>query len=226
MLNNDTIVLPGAIDRAVREMAADHTIGAVGITLLNPDRSLQATYMPYPSLRREFLIFTTLGRRLYGPLYPSKPRDPEPRDVDWMSGAFLLLRRDAYAQVGWMDEAYFMYGEECDLQYRMRRAGWRMVYVPDAEIVHFWGKSSRPYQRRKWIHQGTLRFYALHYGPLRNVTLRAMLALISGVKLFIWLLLCNLPRWRERGRQELASNRAIAALYLQARPTAAHSRTT
>lgn len=219
LLNNDTLVPAGAIDRAVAFMDATPDAGVVSGTILNDDRTLQSTHMPFPSLRREFLIYTTLGRWLIYAGYPSAPRSPAPRRVDWMSGAFLLLRRAALEQVGLMDEAYFMYGEEADLQYRLSQAGWRAYYVPDVEIIHFGGKSSTPLQRRRWIHSGTLRFYRKHYGRARRLLLRTLLIVISAAKIVAWSAARLSPAHRPASRRQLRSNLELLSLY--ARPDAA-----
>ena len=118
LLNNDTIVNRAALDAMVDYMAATPDAGAVGGKLLNEDGSVQAEYSNFSTLREEFLIATRIGERLW-PGYPSHHPSDEIRAVDWLSSACLLVRRSALAQVGLLDESYFIYGDEADLQYRL-----------------------------------------------------------------------------------------------------------
>jgi N-acetylglucosaminyl-diphospho-decaprenol L-rhamnosyltransferase len=85
--------------------------------------------------------------------------------VDWVSGACMLLRRDAYEAAGRFDAGYFMYFEEMDFCLRLRRAGWRVVYDPGAEVTHILGGSTRsaPYRKVWNHHRSALRFYCRRY---------------------------------------------------------------
>lgn len=215
LLNNDTLVFPNAIDPVVTFMDAHQHVGVAGVTVLNEDRTLQSTHMPFPSLKRELLINTTLGRRLISPYYPSAPRSQQVEQVDWMSGAYLMLRRDAFNQVGTFDDTFFMYGEECELQYRLKNAGWDAYYLPDAEIVHFGGKSGEQHWRRKQLYRGNLLFYRKHRGIIQTVALRLMFVLLSVSKWVVWTLMRLLPIKRERSRLEAASHGAIVAMCLR-----------
>jgi len=93
---------------------------AVGGRLLNPDGSVQSCYNNFSSLREEFLVATRIGDRIRAG-YPAIMEADEIKSVDWLGSACLMLRRDALDQVGLLDESYFIYGDEADLQYRLRR---------------------------------------------------------------------------------------------------------
>ena len=84
--------------------------------------------------------------------------------MDWIMSASLLVRRSAAEQVGGVDESYFMYSDETDLQYRLRQAGWKVYYLPEVVTVHFGGGSSSHWRRRKLIYRGKLLFFRKHYG--------------------------------------------------------------
>jgi GT2 family glycosyltransferase len=90
----------------------------------------------------------------------------------------LLVRREAYEQVGGLDPAYFFYNEESDWCYRFKKVGWQVWYVPQAELIHLGGQSSQrvPYHRIIWFYQGYLRFYRKFYSP------RALL----GHRMAVW----------------------------------------
>jgi N-acetylglucosaminyl-diphospho-decaprenol L-rhamnosyltransferase len=113
MLNSDARLTPGALQCLLERLTSTPRAGLVGARIDNPDGSFQASHMRFPNLAREALIVSGLGRLLYGASYPSSPPQPNgaARVVEWVSGACMLARRSALAQVGGFDEGYFLYGE-------------------------------------------------------------------------------------------------------------------
>jgi N-acetylglucosaminyl-diphospho-decaprenol L-rhamnosyltransferase len=205
LLNNDTLVLPGALDRVINFLDHHPDVGGAGGQLLNPDGSFQAGFVNFPSLLQEFLIVSKIGG-IFRSYYPSHPPSDVVREVDWMSTAFMLFRREALEEVGLVDEEYFIYSDETDLEYRLRQAGWKIVYLPEVKTVHFGGKSLNPWRRRKMVYRGYLLFYHKHYERWKTLVLRGVLAGISAMKLPIWMIAYLLPVGRERARNELVSN--------------------
>ncbi|MEM3555027.1 MAG: glycosyltransferase family 2 protein, partial [Candidatus Micrarchaeaceae archaeon] len=204
LLNNDTLVLPGTLERAVSYLEKHPEVAGVGGNLLNPDGSFQAGYVDFPSLWQEFLIVSKLGS-LWRSYYPSHPPAAEEREVDWMSTAFMAFRRETLEQVGLVDEEYFIYSDETDLQYRLKQAGWKIVYLPDLRTIHFGGKSLNPWRRRHLVYRGKLLFFRKHYGPWRTAALRALFVAAGLLKMLIWAFLWLLPSCRSRARNELSS---------------------
>ncbi len=213
LLNNDTLVLPGTPERVVSYLEEHPDVAGVGGNLLNPDGSFQAGYVDFPSLWQEFLIVSKLGS-LLRPGYPSHPPAAEEREVDWMSTAFMAFRREALEEVGLVDEEYFIYSDETDLQYRLKQAGWKIVYLPDLRTIHFGGRSLNPWRRRHLVYRGKLLFFRKHYGPWRTAVLRTLFATASLLKLLIWAFLWLLPPCRNRARNELFSYARILRLSL------------
>lgn len=213
LLNNDTLVLPGMLERAVAYLDEHPDVGGVGGNLLNPDGSFQSGYVGFHTLGEEFLIATKLGQ-LFRPYYPSHPPDDRAREVDWMSTAFMAFRREALEQVGLVDEDFFIYSDETDLQYRLHQAGWKIVYLPDLQTIHFGGKSLTPWRRRHLVYRGKLLFFQKHYAPWRTLLLRLLYAAISAAKLPLWGLAWLIPPWRRRARNELDSNLKILRMSL------------
>lgn len=150
LLNPDTLVRDGAIATMLRTMQDDPSIGVLGSRLLNGDGSLQRwTGGAYPRLANLFNHYFFLDRLLPRawrppPLYLDHdlPRDT---DVDWVSGACMLLRASALGG-HLFDPDYFMYGEDMALCHRLKQAGSRVVYTPRASIVHFQGESMKQQQ--------------------------------------------------------------------------------
>jgi N-acetylglucosaminyl-diphospho-decaprenol L-rhamnosyltransferase len=168
LFNSDAIATPGAIQSLVRLAVAEPRAGIVGAHLLNADGSFQASYTPFPNLWQEFLILSGLGRMFYGRWYPSRgpEEDKGPQVVDYVEGACMLVRREAFEDVGGLDESYFMYVEEVDWCYTMREKGWQAWYQPAAKVIHLGGGSSqnRRRQREADLYRSRVRFFRKHYG--------------------------------------------------------------
>lgn len=150
LLNPDTLVLPGALATMLRTMDGDPTIGVLGSRLLNGDGSLQRwTGGAYPRLANLFNHYFFVDRLLPRawrppPLYLDHDVAAD-TDVDWVSGACMLLRGSALGG-RLFDPDYFMYGEDMALCHRLKLAGSRVVYTPRASIVHFQGESMKQQQ--------------------------------------------------------------------------------
>ena len=213
LLNNDTIVNAEALDVLV-EFLDDHPeAGAVGGKLLNPDGSFQSGYAGFSTLLEEFLITTHLGEILWDG-YPSHGDTDQVKQVGWLSSACLLLRRSALDEVGLLDESYFIYGDEADLQFRLNKAGWKVYFLPSSEIIHYGGRSMDRWRRRKMVYRGKMLFYKKNYGGLSTFGLRMLFGVFSALKNLYWLLAFALPAKRERARLELNSNLQVISLCL------------
>ncbi len=170
MLNPDTVVRPGALERLVSFLDSHPRVGAAGPRLLNPDGSLQFSCRRFPRPLAAVFRNTPLGRLAPGNRFTrdylmSDWNHGEAREVDWVSGAAVCIRREAWEEVGGFDEGYFMYAEDMDWCLRAREAGWRIYYVPEAVIVHRIGGSSdqRAMVMVVEFHRSMARFYGRHY---------------------------------------------------------------
>jgi GT2 family glycosyltransferase len=211
LLNNDTLVNGPSLDAMVEFMDGSPETGAVGGRMLNPDGSFQAAEARFPSLHEEFLIATRLGALVW-PNYPDTTYSQATKKVDWLGSACLLLRRAALDQVGLLDERYFIYGDEADLQFRLKKAGWLVYYLPEATTIHYGGRSMDRWRRRKMVYRGKMLFFRKHYGGIRTGLLRTMFAVLSVFKLLIWGIASAFPALRERAKKELHSNREVLNL--------------
>jgi len=170
MLNPDTEVRPGALARLVAFLDSHPGAAAAGPRLLNSDGSLQPSCRRFPRPMAALFRNTALGRLFphnrYARDYLMADWDHrQPRPVDWVSGAALCIRREAWQQVGGFDEGFFMYAEDVDWCLRARRAGWDIYYLPEAVIVHHIGRSTdqRPAAMVLQFHRSMARFYRKHY---------------------------------------------------------------
>lgn len=144
LLNPDTIVRPRAISILMDFMRKDPGIGIAGGRSEDPDETPQVCCFPFPTALREFALYLGVGAlaRL-GDAFRTNVGIPQaPREVGWVSGAHMMIRRDVLDAIGLMDEGYFLYFEETDFTLKARRRGWSCWHVPDSRIVHLVGQSS------------------------------------------------------------------------------------
>lgn len=179
LLNSDAWLTDGSLERLV-EFADEHRDAAiVGPRLRNPDGSLQRSVRAFPTrwrLATEYFFVRKLapGSTLLNPLYVGGFDHRESREVDWLSGACVLVRREAADAVGLFDEAFFMFSEETDWCYRFHQAGWKVVFCAEAEAVHVGGATHAGALYRENL-RGHLRFVAKHSGPVEAERVRRML---------------------------------------------------
>ena len=151
ILNPDTMVRPNAILRLFDIMKDREDIGIAGPKLLNPDGTLQYSCLRFPKVWTPILRRTILGRLAphhLGRYLMTDFDHQHMRDVDWMMGSCLLIRANWYRRVGGFDERFFMYFEDIDLCRRAWREGLRVVYCPDAQVVHDHARGSA---RARWF---------------------------------------------------------------------------
>jgi GT2 family glycosyltransferase len=193
LLNSDALLLPNALEAMVDLAEAQPRAGIIGACLLNTDGSFQASHSPFPNLWQEFLILSGLGRLFYGRWYPSRgPKEERgPQPVDYVEGACLLVRREAFEQVGGLDEGYFMYAEEVDWCYTMRKKGWQVWYQPKAKVIHLGGGSSqnRQPQREGDLYRSRVRFFRKHYGDRAARLLKLQIYALTAIKIMLHRLL-------------------------------------
>jgi GT2 family glycosyltransferase len=214
LLNNDTIVNGPSFDMMIEYLDKNPKAGAVGGKLLNEDDTIQSCYNNFSTLGEEFLIATRIGES-FRPGYPAVTDSDEVKSVDWLSSACLLLRRSALDDVGLLDESYFIYGDEADLQYRLKKAGWEIYYLPQATTIHLGGRSMDRWKRRKMVYRGKMLFYKKHYGPIQSFLLRFVLAFLSITKLIIWGIASFLPTKKDLAKKELRSNIDVVKLCIK-----------
>jgi GT2 family glycosyltransferase len=173
LLNPDTELEPTALASMIAYLDAHPEAAAVGPKLVRGDGSLDpACRRSFPNPEVAFYRMSGLAR-----LFPESPRfgrynlthvraDQE-MEVDALSGAFMLVRREVIDQVGLLDERFFMYGEDLDWAYRMKEKGWSIRYNPRVTVVHHKGESSRRASRQATVafFRAMHGFYAKHYRP-------------------------------------------------------------
>jgi len=208
LLNNDTELLPGCLEACVRFLDAEPGVGVVGPQLLHPDGRLQNSIHNAPTLFSELVPLGIL-ETLWPRRFPSKrQRYTEPVDVEAVLGACMVVRREALEEVGPLPEDYFLFLEETDWLVAMRQAGWRVVHLPAARLVHVHGATTKkraPLATRIEYHRSLYRFFRKRHGRVqaslvigvRVLRLLAALALLAPLAL---VLPRERNRWCERAR--------------------------
>ena len=182
LLNPDTEVMDDALATMVHYMADHPDVGALGPQLRYPDGNLQSSRRRFPTLATALLESTVLqqwwtNNRILRSYYMADTPDDAIQPVDWVVGACFLVRRDAYDQVGGLDEGFFMYSEELDWCRRIKDAGWAVVYLPTATVIHHEGKSSEQVvpARHIYFQSSKVRYFRRHHGSLQAEFLRCFL---------------------------------------------------
>ncbi len=213
LLNNDTLVNGPALDVLVEFLDTHPDAGAAAGKLLNPDGSFQSGFAPFSTFLEEFLIVTRIGELIW-PGYPSHGDSNEIKATGWMSSACLLVRRAALDEIGLLDESYFIYGDEADLQFRLNKAGWKVFFLPNSSIIHFGGRSMDRWKRRKMVYRGKMMFYKKNYGFVSTFFLRLLFFVMSIMKLLVWCLGFFVPSKNDQAKKELRSNLDVMSLCL------------
>ena len=191
ILNPDCEVRAGALRALLGHLAARPRAGLAGPRILNPDGSLEYSARSFP----DPLTFLFNRYSLLTQLFPGNPFSrrylltdwdhASVREVDWISGACMLARREAVGEVGGMDEAFFMFNEDVDWCRRMKQAGWTVSYEPAAVVVHHIGASrSRVAARVIWgRHVGMIHYFHKHHptSPLLSLPADALILLRAAL---------------------------------------------
>ncbi|PRQ10794.1 alpha-D-GlcNAc-diphosphoryl polyprenol, alpha-3-L-rhamnosyl transferase [Corynebacterium sp. 13CS0277] len=194
--NPDVEFAPGSIDTMLDCLERHPEAGCTGPVIVEPDGSI------YPSARAVPTVRNGIGHALFSSIWPSNPWTQAYQDdadmaseraAGWLSGSCLLVRRQAFEQIGGFDERYFMYMEDVDLGDRLGRAGWANVLCPSAQITHTKGHSTEAVSERmlKAHHESAYRFQADRHAGVLMAPLRA--ALWVGLRLR-----CRLAVWCAR----------------------------
>ena len=177
LLNPDSIV-DGDVPQVLAASLEEHPdVAVAGGLVREHDGTVQASARRFPNVTTGFAGRTSWLSRVW----PSNPwtrrnlvaraDQREPVEVDWVSGACMMVRRDAFDAVGGMDEQFFLYWEDADLCFRLKRAGWRTVYYPAVGITHLTGRSSALVKKQSLIafHRSAFRYFLKHGGRFSRV---------------------------------------------------------
>ncbi len=193
LLNSDTFVKDNTLGEMVFWMDENPKVGISSCALKNKDGSLQGTGGYFPNLFRVFCWMFFLEdipflSKLIKPYHPMHPNSPfykgeeffkKAQERDWLTGAYLLFRREVLNDVGYFDKDYFMYVEEIDYAYRAKEKGWQVWFLPKWAITHYGGASGTSELATLSEYKSLKVFYKKHYPKWQMPALRLFLKLGS-----------------------------------------------
>ena len=197
LLNSDTVVLKDCIKKCIDYMDKHKQMGVLGCKILLPDGKLdRACKRGFPTPEASLFYMLKLDK-----LYPKSQKfgrynltyigEDQISEVDSLVGAFMMVRSEAIKEIGLLDEDFFMYGEDIDWCYRIKKAGWKVVYYPLAKIIHYKGASSKKRRFRTIyeFHRAMFLFYNKHYIKKYNPIITLLVYLGISIKLILTLIL-------------------------------------
>ncbi len=170
-LNPDTIIKNNVFTKCLKYLEAHTDAGLLGCKLINADGSLQPSCADFPYIHK--LI---LGHIVRWKIFPNKIKEKfllkywkhnKIREVDWVLGAFMMARIDLLKQIGGFNESFFLYGEDLDLCYRLQGEGWKIIFFPHAEILHF-GNPTWDNSRLALVYNALFTFYSEHFSKTKT----------------------------------------------------------
>lgn len=179
LLNSDAFLQDGALERAIAHMDAEPGCGIAGARLVSRDGSPQPSARMFHTVLTDAIVLSGLAHRyprsrFFGRLDRTWSDLSQPASVDWIPGAFAIVRPEALERVGHFDPAFFLYYEEVDLCRRIKNAGYEVCYWPDVVVTHLGGESSRQLKTLEfsstaaqvvlWRMRSSLLYYRKHHG--------------------------------------------------------------
>lgn len=212
LLNPDTLVLDNAIDTCIdyADAPANARVGVLGCQVWEDAKTIQKTCFQFPSPQN--ILLTTLGLTRRFPHSRLLSRSEmgwwdrrDEREVDVISGMFMLVRREALDQVGMMDDSYFMYAEEADWCYRFWKAGWKLLFTPRARIMHLEGggkstQRSATVSTKMYVElqKSILQFHYKNRGLISFALAKAVYMIVMPIRSAIFALMALLNRSEQR----------------------------
>ena len=193
LLNSDTLVHGDVMSRSVEYLDAHPEVGMMGCKVLNGDGTTQLTCSQFPSITN--LVLQTTGANRLGGKFFSRyqmsywTRDDE-REVDVISGCYLMVRSQVIRDIGLLDEDFFCYGEETDWCRRCQDAGWQLRFAPVGTITHFGSGSTNKlnHKRDLMLSEGTVRLHLKHHGPFAARAVWLLLLVFNTSRSVFWTL--------------------------------------
>ncbi len=172
LLNPDTEILNGAIQETVAFMDKHPQAGIVGCKLIFPSGQIQTSLRSFPTIRNlliETFFLEKIFPKTFGKHFYLDFDHNSDKQVDWVSGAYFLIRREVIEKIGLLDEQFYMYSEEMDYCYRAKQAGYEIWFTNRGNVIHHWGGMSAINKRvAVWIQRSQLLFYQKYYNGLKK----------------------------------------------------------
>lgn len=193
LLNSDTKVIGDNLQHCVSYMDQHEEIGALGCKVELPDGTLDhACKRGFPTPEASLYYFLKLNKimknkRKYGAYTASYLGEDEIGEVDALMGAFMMIPRTVIDKVGMLDEEFFMYGEDIDWCYRIKEAGYKIMYYPKEKIIHYKGSSSKKKKAKTTyeFHRAMILFYRKHYNDKYNIFIKILVYIGVALRMIL-----------------------------------------
>lgn len=216
LMNPDVELLQGSLSEMVAAFDERPEVGAASVVQKSPDGEVLPSMGRFPSIGRQLgealLLCRLPGLRHLQEMELRPDRYRRDRSADWLVGAFLAVRAEAIAEVGRLDERFFMYSEEKDWCYRIRAAGWDVHHLAGFSVVHHTGGYSNE-RLRAQLTYSKLLFADKHFGPLRRGGIRLGLGIRHAVRS-----VALRARGSDEGRSRLLGERNALSIVLGRTP--------
>lgn len=202
-INPDCVVKDRAIDKLLKKLRSDKSIGIIGPQLVNEKNQAYLSYSRQPNRFSAFVVYSFLNRILWNSQVVQRhwmqdSNLDEPKSVGIISGAVMMIRKSDFVKVGGFDERFFMYWEEVDLCRRLiNDLGKQVFYYPQARVVHLGEKSTQvgSLKTRHWFYQSRFKFFAKHYGWWYAELLDTWLRLTEEWRLLVIVIVASYTRF-------------------------------
>jgi GT2 family glycosyltransferase len=190
-LNSDTLILDNSLDKMIDWMDKNPDVAVSTCKLLNADKSIQPTggFFPTPFRLISWMLFVDdmpILNKLTKPFHPHKDFYLRKQNLDWVTGAFLLARTEVIKEVNGFSQDYFMYTEEVDLCYQIKKLGWQVWYLPSSAIIHYGQASGSSEKAIVSEFKGIKIFYQKNYGKLAYSSIRIFLYIGAIIRILIF----------------------------------------
>jgi len=203
LVNSDVVVPAGCIDTMLNYLEENPRVGLLGPKMLAPGGSIGLSVKNFPTLWNTFCCALGLhsmfpDSHVFGGFEPHSFCYSNSADVEVVSGWFWAVRREAMAEVGALDERFFMYGEDMDWCRRFQKAGWRVVYCSEAEALHYGAASSSRTPARFYVemYRANVQYFRKHHAKASVLAYQAMICLHQALRVTSYALLFFLNRER------------------------------
>lgn len=207
-LNSDTKFISNTIKKMISILKGKKDVGVISCKLLNRDMSVQKNGGYFPTLVRVFswMLIQDLPYvdKVIKPFHPKGENFyNDDKELDWVTGAFFMIRKEVVREVGVFDTDYFMYTEDTDYCYRIKKVGWKIFYTSLSSIIHYGGASGQSWSFVEKEFEGVKIFYKKHYPRWQLPILRFILKTGALLRFFSYTLMSN----------SVAANSYVKAFY-------------
>lgn len=188
LLNPDTIVLPDALTNMVKFMETERDAGIVGCKILETDGTINTSVRKFPTLFTEITHLISTKKKNSTELSQERFDYNKTCEVDSLSGCCLLIRKESIRNIGYFDEEYFMYADDIDVCYRMKKSNFKVFYFSDAQVVHHGGKSSEQAGFRTSVEsfKSIRKYFKKHHNLAKYLLFNILASAVYFLKVIIY----------------------------------------